>query len=390
MATALLKKNCEKRIELGHLWIFSNEIEKVIGSYSQGNIVEVLSFQKRFLGRGYINPHSLITIRLLTREREEIDFSFFRRRIEEALQYRKKILPQENSYRLIFGESDFLPGLIVDKYENVLVIQTLALGMEQRLEMISRALEEVLNPVAIYERNDNPLRSLEGLPERKGLLEGKIPSSLTISENGLKFEVDIVEGQKTGFYFDQRENRSALGPYAKGAKVLDCFCYTGGFSLYANYFGAKSVLGVDISEEAIGRAKRNAKLNGCEKESRFMVGDVFEVLKRLDSEGEFYDLVILDPPSFTRTKRSVKGALAGYQEINFRAIKVIRNGGYLFSFSCSHHIDETIFEGILVKAAARAKRKIRLLEFLTQAKDHPILLPMKETRYLKGAIVEAL
>ena len=384
--TVTLKKNEDHRIAKGHLWAFSNEIQKIDGDPQAGDIVHVLTHTGTFLGIGFYNPHSLIAVRLLTREQDkEIDFQFFRQRIETALLLRRKLYPDSDTFRLIHGESDFLPGLIVDKYGDYLSLQTFSAGMDRRVTLICDVLESLLHPKGIVERNEQPIRTLEGLEQRKGLLRGSI-APVTIDENGIVFTVDLLEGQKTGFFLDQRENRLALRRYVKDATVLDCFCNEGGFALHAAKAGASHVTAIDISEPTIERAKKNAKDNHVDSRTHFVARDAFEYLKEAVEKKQSFDVINLDPPSFAKNKRSVVRARRGYKEIHTYALQLLKPGGILATASCSHHIfDETFLD--IINASARATgRNINLLEWHGAAPDHPVLPAMPETRYLKFGI----
>jgi 23S rRNA (cytosine1962-C5)-methyltransferase len=388
-STVRLKKGRDKRIKSGHLWVFSNEIADSLKKYNGGEIVDVYSHGGEFLGRGYINPSSLIAVRILSYEKEEIDREFFYRKITEAWRYRKRIYPDLDSYRLVFGESDFLPGLIVDKYEDYLSVQALSLGMDVRLDIILDVLEDIFRPYGIVERNDVAVRRLEGLDERNGILRGSIKGNVAITENGLKFGVDILKGQKTGFFFDQRENRRAIGKYIKkDGRVLDCFCYSGGWSIHAASSGAGEIIGLDSSDDAICLSEKNAEINGFLKKCRFKNVNVFEELRKYVSLREEFDVIILDPPAFVKSSAKVKEALKGYKEINLQAMKLLKEGGTLITCSCSYHIDRESFREMLIQSASDSKRGFRMLEFRGQALDHPILLSMKETEYLKCAILQ--
>ncbi|MCF6095983.1 class I SAM-dependent rRNA methyltransferase [Thermovorax subterraneus] len=390
MAKVILTTHRKKRIEKGHPWVFKTEIEKIEGNYSPGDIVEVCDFKGKFLGKGYINPASQITVRILTRNKEEeIDRNFFKKRIEDALEYRQKLGFNE-SFRLVYGEADFLPALIVDKFEDVLVIQTLALGMERFKDVIVDILREMFQPRGIYERNDAPVRELEGLPLTKGCLYGNVPEKILIEENGLKLYVDVINGQKTGYFFDQKENRLAIGPFVKGAEVLECFCYTGSFALSAARFGAKKVIAFDSSREAIELARENAALNGFEGITEFHEGNAFDVLRHFYKSRKKFDVVILDPPAFAKNKQALEGAIRGYKEINLRALKILKPGGFLITSSCSHHVDEDLFWEIIESAAWDAHVTLRVIERRTQAKDHPILAASDETRYLKFFMLQVI
>lgn len=389
MAKAFLTKGKEKRVEYGHPWIFKSDIDSIDGSFHPGDVVDVYSGRNKFLGRGYINPKSQITIRMLTYEKEEINYDFLYRRIHDAWDYRKRVA-DISSCRAVFAESDFLPALIVDKFGDYLVLQTLALGIDKYKAQIVDILGDIIKPAGIFERNDVPVRELEGLDQRKGYLKGKFNTTVEMVENGVKFLVDVENGQKTGFFLDQKENRAALKPFVKDAKVLDCFTHTGSFALHAAYYGAADVLGIDISEHAVEFATRNAELNGLEKNCRFETANTFDKLREYSDYGEKFDVIILDPPAFTKTRNAVEGAVRGYNEINLRAMKIIKPGGFLITCSCSHHVDPDLFMDILYNASIDARRKIRQIEFRTQAKDHPILLASQETQYIKCAILQVV
>ncbi|MEK6755924.1 MAG: class I SAM-dependent rRNA methyltransferase [Bacteroidota bacterium] len=379
-----MKKNEEHRILSGHQWVFSNEVKTIKGNPEAGDVVELLRYDEKFLGEGFFNPHSLIACRLLSRERETITFEFFERRISQALQLRKRLYPGAESFRLVHGEADFLPGLVVDKYNEYLSIQTLSVGMDRRLTLLCDVLESIFHPKAIVERNESPPRSLEQLPSEKGVLRGTIGQTI-ISENGVKFKVDILQGQKTGFFLDQRENRKAIQRYAVGASVLDCFCNEGGFALYAGLAKAKSVQAIDISETAIANAKVNSAFNEVSN-IRFEVADVFDKLPRLAEDGAKFDVVILDPPSFSRNRKTVATALKGYKEINAGALKLVNPGGILVTASCSHHVTEESFLEVVEASARSAHRSLQLLEMRGASPDHPTLPTMPETKYLKFAV----
>lgn len=385
----IVTEKATQKIKKGFLWIYNNEILKIEGEPSPGDIVSIYDSNRSFLGKGYINPQSKITIRILTRKDEEINRDFFKNRITNAWEYRRKITIS-SSCRVIFSEADFLPGLIVDKFKDILVIQVLTLGIERLKEEIVSILEEIFNPRGIYERSDIPARELEGLPQIKGPLKGSFDTKVEIEENGLKVMVDIENGQKTGYFLDQTENRKALKGLVEGAEVLDAFCYTGGFSLHALKYGAKSVVAIDSSRNAIELAKENAILNGFKDKIEFIEDNAFDVLRKFHKGKRSFDVVILDPPSFVRSQRGLEGAIRGYKEINLRAMKIIRDGGFLITCSCSHHIAPKLFEEIIEMAASDANRILRLLELRYQSKDHPILLSHPETLYLKCGIYQVL
>jgi 23S rRNA (cytosine1962-C5)-methyltransferase len=386
-----LKKNEDKRIREGHLWIFSNEIEEPVEAKGEGEIVEVYDSRGNFLAKGYYNLHSLIAVRVLTYEKDErINGDFFFKRIEQALKYRHRIYPQLSSCRVVYSEGDFLPGLIIDKYEKNLVLQILTFGMERFEQEIIQACEKLFLPVRIVLRNDTSFRELEGLVQGVKIVKGDIGSPALIEEFGLKFFVDLKEGQKTGFFFDQKENRLMGAIYAKGRKVLDCFCYTGAWGIASAKNGAKGVLGVDSSEKSLELARKNAKLNEVDKLCTFVKGDSFEVLRGLVQKGEKFDMVILDPPAFVKSKSKLVEGMKGYKEINLQALKLLDKGGILISCSCSHNFSKDLFMEMLKSAAKDAHKTLRLIEFRTQAKDHPILLSMPETEYLKCVILEVV
>jgi 23S rRNA (cytosine1962-C5)-methyltransferase len=384
MKTVRLKKKEERRILRGHPWVFSNELQGIPAGTMQGEIVDVLDVSGAFVGRGYINPHSLISVRLLTRKQEEIDRDFFRGRIAHARSLRT-LLGFGDSYRALFGEGDDLPGLIVDKYADTLVVQSTTAGIEGQLEVIIAALVDEFEPAAIVLRNDTVSRELEGLPQETRIVLGTVTGPVTIEESGIKYAVDVIEGQKTGFFFDQRENRQALKDLVPGRRTLDCFCYVGAWSLSAAHYGAAEVTGIDSSQKAVDMAARNAVLNGLQV--RFVKADVFEELRRLERERERFGCIILDPPAFVKSRAKVREAVKGYKEINLRAMKLLEPGGVLVTCSCSHHIDEDLFREMLIDAAQSAGRQARLLEMRSQARDHPILLAARETQYLKCAVL---
>jgi 23S rRNA (cytosine1962-C5)-methyltransferase len=386
----ILKKGEEKRIQAGHPWIFSNELS-VIEKYPPGQLVDIYDFRHQFLGRGSYNPQSLIAVRLLTQEKaEQINPAFFRKKLLTAIAYRKRIESQENSYRVVYSEADGLPGLIIDKYENCLVLQVLTAGIELWQTVIIDILIELYKPECIYLRNDSNFRTLEGLTLETKLIYGNIPASLIIQQNGLKFKVDIAGGQKTGFFFDHRDNRNSLADMVIGKTVLDAFCGTGAWSIYAAKFGAQEVLGIDSSESAIAMANENAQLNTVDKICRFQVGEVFETLEKFELEKRKFECIILDPPAFAKSKTHIPTALKGYREINQRAMRLLTDGGYLVTASCSHHISRELFLAMLKTAAEKEKRNLRLIRIGQQALDHPILLNIPETEYLKCVTAQVL
>ena len=388
MAKVTLRKTRETRVCGGHPWIYASEIEKVEGDFENGDIVEIADFRGKFIGRGFYNPQSQISLRVLTRNDEPCDRDFFARRIQDAWEYRK-LLCDPMSCRLIYSESDFLPGLVVDKYDNILVLQSLSLGIERIKDMLCDLLMQIVEPAGIWERSDVPVRRLEGLEQTTGLLRGEVPDRVEMVENGVRFLVDVKHGQKTGFFLDQKQNRAAIEPLCKGARVLDCFCHNGTFALHAAKYGASEVLGVDISEEALEVARENARINDFDN-VRFEAHNCFDLLRELTDSGARYDLVILDPPAFTKNKAAVPSAIRGYKEINLRGLKLVRPGGFLVTCSCSQHVLPEMFQDIVCQAARDAKKRIRLVEFRTQGYDHPILPQSVETKYLKTMILQVV
>ncbi|MBN8836072.1 MAG: class I SAM-dependent rRNA methyltransferase [Sphingobacteriia bacterium] len=388
MTNVFLRRKIANRIFNGHPWIFANEVERVEGDATPGSIVDVFYGDGKFCGRGYINPKSQILVRLLTRDKKEvIDEQFFFNRLAGAWAYRQKIGYTENC-RLIFGEADEMPALIIDKFNDYFVLQTLSLGMEVWKPAIVKALQQIFNPKGIYERNDVPVRELEGLAQQKGFLSAPFDTSIIINENGLKFHVDIENGQKTGYFLDQQDNRRAIQHIVKGADVLGAFTYTGTFEIHAAHYGAKSVLGLDISENAVAQANRNAVLNGLENIVHFEAMNAFDVLKVWAKEGRQYDVVMLDPPAFTKSRESIQKAITGYKEINLRGMKLIKNGGFLVTSSCTNLVQPDLFLQTIEMAAKDARKKIKQVVFNAQASDHPIVWGMENTNYLKFLIVE--
>ncbi len=390
MAKFFLRKKIGERVVSGHPWIFGNELGDSEGTAEPGDIVEVYSSNGSFVGKGYINPASQIRIRLLTRDKNEvIDDQFFYKRIKEAWEYRKLLGYVENC-RLIFGEADSLPALIIDKFNDYFVIQSLALGIEKWKGAIVAAIQKIFSPKGIYERNDVPVRTIEGMEQIKGFLSEPFDTNIIINENGLKFHVDIENGQKTGYFLDQQDNRRAIQHVVKDADVLEVFCYTGTFSLHAAQYGAKSVLGLDISEHAVATARRNAELNGYEDKCKFEAVNAFDVLKQWVKDGKRYDTVILDPPAFTKSRENIQKAVTGYKEVNLRAMKLIRPGGFLVTASCTNLVTPEMFLNVIGDAAKDARRTLRQVEWRTQAADHPILWNVPSTQYLKFLIVQVL
>lgn len=377
----------EKRIRTRHPWVFRSDIMKADPSCLPGDIVRVVSSNGQFLAKALFNPLSQISLRIMTYQDEPVDRDLIFRRVREAIRYRRSFADL-SSCRLIFAESDRLPALIVDSFGGVLVLQCLSLGMERFKQDIVEALVEEVHPSGIWERNDVPVRKLEGLDLTTGLLYGDVPDRVIMKENGIQFYVDVKRGQKTGFFLDQKENRAAIAPFVRDQDVLDCFTHTGSFALHAGFFGARSVLGLDISEEACQYAGMNAALNHLSEKVRFQVANVFDYLGEASRKGVKYDVIILDPPAFTKARSTVANAARGYKEINLRAMKMIRPGGFLVSCSCSQHILPSHFMQIVQSASEDAHIQLRQIEFRTQGKDHPILPASPETQYLKCGIYQ--
>ena len=441
-----LLKARKKRLEQGHPWVYKSEIDRLEGEAKPGDLVDIVNHQGRYLATGYWNPQSQITVRVIAYEPvESMDAAFFKIRLEACLSHRKRFVADADC-RLVYGEADFLPGVVVDRFQDVLVIQLLTLGMDIRREAFIQALIEVFQPAGIYERSDVGVRQLEGLEERTGVLYGSCPSIVEIEENGLKLEVDIVNGQKTGYFFDQRENRAAIKPlmtgwggrsgielkehpdagdkelvpvnsngklvtfpYWDGATVLECFAHTGSFTLHACKYGAKKVTCLDVSEHAIETAKHNVERNGFTDRVEFVVADAFDYLrqqvkgiderqqrslggmdtsKKITGEGRTWDVVILDPPAFAKTKNAVAGACRGYKDINLQGMKLVNEGGYLVTASCSYHMRPDLFLETIHEAAVDAGKLLRLVEWRAAGKDHPQVLGVNEGHYLKFAVFE--
>ena len=387
-AKVLLTRRIDHGCERGHPWVYRNAIEEIKGNCKPGDIVDVFNNRRQFVGRGYINPKSLITIRLLTREQVAVNEEFIRDRLKRAWEYRQRFLADPVYCRLVFSESDYLPGLIVDKFGSHIVMQTATLGIDRYKGLIVSILDEMLAPEVIFERNDVPSRQLEGLDQRKGFLKGSGATLIKVRENDLYFHADIENGQKTGFFYDQRENRRFLSRIVPGAEVLDCFCFSGSFSVHAASYGAKHVLGVDVSGAAVEVARNNAILNGVENTCEFIEENAFDLLRRYSDEGKKFDVVILDPPAFTKSRGAVEGAVRGYKEINLRGLKMVRSGGYLVTCSCSYHMERGLFRDTVAQAANDAKRTVREVAYFSQAMDHPSLPAAPETNYLKFLVLE--
>ena len=374
----------------GHLWVFDNNVAEVLGTPAAGDLVDVYTHQKRFFGRGWYNPHSKIRIRLLTFHEEPVDEAFFARRLRAAATLRHTVTPHANACRLVHGESDLLPGLVVDRFADVAVMQALGYGMDLRKELLGDLLVQEAGIKTVYLRNDAKSRTLEGLPLSKGFLRGGGPTRVDIYEGKAQFTVDIAEGQKTGWFCDQRENRLAAAAYAKGQRVLEAFCHTGAFGVQAALAGAQSVEGLDVSAAAVALAKAHAEQNHLVSICDYRQADAFDELRVLERNQQRYGLVILDPPAFARSKKAVPHALAGYKDINLRGLRLLQPGGVLVSCSCSQPVSDDDFWKMLQSAARDANRQIRLLEQRGQGPDHPVLAGMPETRYLKCFIVQVL
>ena len=384
MADVILLPGKEKRVYSGHPWVFRSDIARTKNDPQPGDTVRVTASNGRFLCMAAYNPHSQIALRVLSYRDEPIDEAFIRSRVHRAVEYRRRFADLR-SCRLIFAESDGLPAVIVDSFGDVLSLQCLCLGMEEYKDMICDALMEEVHPQGIYERGDVPVRELEGLQQVTGVLRGTVPDRVLMVENGVKFWVDVKQGQKTGFFLDQKENRAAIAPFVKGARVLDCFTHTGSFALHAAKFGAADVTGVDISEFACDFARENATLNGFDN-VRFVAANAFDYLKEQCAAGEQYDVVILDPPAFTKTRSNVEAAARGYKEINLRGMKLVKDGGYLVTCSCSQHMLPGQFKEVVLSAARDARVHLFQVDYRTQGRDHPILPAAPETQYLKCGI----
>ena len=393
-AVVTLKKGAGRTLKQGGPWIYDNEVESIMGNFTDGDIVLVHDFDGYPLGRGFINRNSKLTVRMMTRDRDtEVDESFLRMRVKNAWEYRKKVMDDVSSCRVIFGEADFLPGLVVDKFADVLVVESLALGIDRFKVKIVDILKEVMEADGIhirgvYERSDAKVREQEGMERIKGFIGEPFDTKVEIVENGVRYYVDVKDGQKTGFFLDQKYNRRAAAKLCRGARVLDCFTHTGSFALNAGLAGAEHVLGVDASELGVAQARENAALNGLSDRVEFICEDVFDLLPRLEKQGEKFDVVILDPPAFTKSRSSIKKAVKGYREINLRGMKLVKDGGYLATCSCSHFMDQELFTKTIGQAAQNVHKRLRQVEFRTQAPDHPILWGAGDSYYLKFYIFQ--
>ena len=389
-----LRKGEGRTLKAGGAWVYDNEIEWMSDGIIDGHLVEVLDFDDYFMGIGFINRKSKITVRMLARHTDVVDEAFIEERVRAAVEYRFDTV-DTSACRLIFGEADFLPGLVIDKYSDVLVVESLALGIDRFKSLIVEKVKEILREKSIdirgvYERSDAKVRLHEGMERHKGFIGEEFDTKVEIVENGVKYYVDVQDGQKTGFFLDQKYNRAAIRPMCKGAKVLDCFTHTGSFALNAGMAGAASVLGVDASQLGVNQAEENARLNGLEDTVKFTCRDVFELLPELEKQGEKFDVVILDPPAFTKSRSSIKNATKGYREINLRAMKLVKNGGYLATCSCSHFMNPELFTKTIAEAARNVHKRLRQIEYRTQSPDHPILWADDESLYLKFYIFQVV
>ena len=397
-AIVTLKKGEGRTIKAGGAWIFDNEIDSVMGSFENGDIVVVHDFDGYIMGRGFINTNSKIRVRMMTRKKDQIiDDDFIKMRVQNAWDYRKNVLLEKdlNCCRVIFGEADFLPGLVIDKYDDVLVVESLALGIDKFKLQIVDYLKEAMaadgfNVRGVYERSDAAVRKKEGLAPYKGFIGDEFDTNVEIVENGVRYMVDVVNGQKTGFFLDQKYNRLAIQRLCKGKKVLDCFTHMGTFALNAGIAGAADVTGLDISEFAVSQATANATLNGLDSTVKFRQANVLDELPKLAEAGEKYDVVILDPPAFTKSREATKNAMKGYREINMKGLKLVKDGGYLATCSCSHFMTQDLFVKVIGQAAQAAHKRLRQVEFRTQAPDHPILWAADESYYLKFLVFQVV
>ncbi|BFK79949.1 class I SAM-dependent rRNA methyltransferase [Clostridium baratii] len=386
----LHKLSKRAKAEQGRPWIYTDEIKEYDGDYQNGDIVEVYNHKHYFIGKGYINDASKIAIRIMTRDiNEEINEEFFNKRFKAAWDYRNTVI-DTSSCRFIFGEADFLPGLTVDKFEDYYVIQISTLGMDKYRDIIVKILVEEYGAKGVYERSDLKTREIEGLEQTKGFLTEPFDTNIQIIENGVKYIVDLENGQKTGFFLDQKENRKAIHRICKDKDVLDCFTHTGSFALNAGIAGAKSVLGIDVSQHAVDCATRNAEINNLQDTVKFECHNAFDVLSSWSKEGKKFDVVILDPPAFTKSRDTVSGAKRGYKEINLRGLKMVKEGGYFVTCSCSHYMSEELLKETIAQAAHDAHRTLRQIEFRTQSSDHPILWNSDESYYLKFFVFQVV
>lgn len=393
-----LKKGGGRTLKAGGAWIYDNEIDSVTGDVADGELVHVHDFDGYYMGIGFINRKSKITVRMMSRVKgTQIDDAFIKMRVKNAIDYRMAVIKEEDrsAFRVIFGEADWLPGIVIDKFADILVVQSLALGIDNFKLKIVELAREILgeygyNIRGVYERSDAKVRDLEGMPRIKGFIGDEFETKVQIEENGVRYIVDVQDGQKTGFFLDQKYNRASIRPICKGARVLDCFTHTGSFALNAGMAGAREVTGVDASELAVNQAAENARLNGIDDIVKFECRDVFELLPELEKKGEKFDVVILDPPAFTKSRESVKKAVRGYREINLRAMKLVKDGGFLATCSCSHFMEPELFTKTIGEAAHDVHKRLRQVEYRTQCSDHPILWAADESLYLKFYIFQVV
>lgn len=388
--TVVLRPGRERRLRSGHLWVYEGEVEEVVGSPAPGAVVDVRSRRGELIGRGFFSPQSTIRVRLVTDRDEPVGEAFFERRLREALALRQRVVSDTSAYRLVYGEGDLLPGLVVDRYNDLLVMQTLTVGTEVRKELLADLLIALTGARAVYLRNDAHSRDLEGLPRHQGFLVGEAELRQEVQEGPARFVVDVQRGQKTGWFCDQRENRLSVARLATGGDGLEVFCYTGAFGVHAALAGARSVLGIEISEEAVELARLNARMNAVADRCDYRVANAFDELRTLARAGRQFDWVVLDPPAFARRKEAVARALAGYRDVNLWALKLLRPGGFLVTCSCSYHVDEAALWAVVLDAAQQVGRRLRLVEQRSQARDHPALAAMPETRYLKCFVLQAV
>lgn len=393
-----LKKGGGRTLKAGGAWIYDNEIDSVTGDVADGELVHVHDFDGYYMGIGFINRKSKITVRMMSRVKgTQIDDAFIKMRVKNAIDYRMAVIKEEDrsAFRVIFGEADWLPGIVIDKFADILVVQSLALGIDNFKLKIVEFAREILgeygyNIRGVYERSDAKVRDLEGMPRIKGFIGDEFETKVQIEENGVRYIVDVQDGQKTGFFLDQKYNRASIRPICKGARVLDCFTHTGSFALNAGMAGAREVTGIDASELAVNQAAENARLNGIDNIVKFECRDVFELLPELEKKGEKFDVVILDPPAFTKSRESVKKAVRGYREINLRAMKLVKDGGFLATCSCSHFMEPELFTKTIGEAAHDVHKRLRQVEYRTQCSDHPILWAADESLYLKFYIFQVV
>ena len=393
-----LKKGGGRTLKAGGAWIYDNEIDSVTGDVADGELVHVHDFDGYYMGIGFINRKSKITVRMMSRVKgTQIDDAFIKMRVKNAIDYRMAVIKEEDrsAFRVIFGEADWLPGIVIDKFADILVVQSLALGIDNFKLKIVEFAREILgeygyNIRGVYERSDAKVRDLEGMPRIKGFIGDEFETKVQIEENGVRYIVDVQDGQKTGFFLDQKYNRASIRPICKGARVLDCFTHTGSFALNAGMAGAREVTGIDASELAVNQATENARLNGIDNIVKFECRDVFELLPELEKKGEKFDVVILDPPAFTKSRESVKKAVRGYREINLRAMKLVKDGGFLATCSCSHFMEPELFTKTIGEAAHDVHKRLRQVEYRTQCSDHPILWAADESLYLKFFIFQVV